>query len=146
MNRDSITGKLVLFLLWNVIPLIFRVGGAGMTEKHVDERMAEWEEEHKSRVIKRAFYEVQHSVKFVERIIHLYLDYCRVHRTPTSDTKETLFRSVWASTGEIIDDEQNKKIKDDERLVAAHKHVEWFKAPILEIKEFVEPIVELGNT
>jgi hypothetical protein len=120
----------------------------GMTEKTADQRLSEWMAAHRTRILCKSFYAVKHSVKFVERVIHLYLDYCRMHRTPTSDhTRETLFRSVWSATGEVIDDDQNRVISADAtRLIAKHKHVEWFCAPIAEIKEIVEAIVAYGNS
>ncbi len=113
----------------------------GMTKKDADERLNEWQKTHKARVLKKCEFKVDQSVLFIERIVHLYLDHCRMHRTPTADGKETLFRSVYSATGELIDDDQDKKIGTDERLVAKNKHVEWFNAPITEVKSVIESIV-----
>lgn len=115
----------------------------GMTEKEADERLAEWAKTHKARILKKCVFKVEKNVKLIERIIHLYLDYCRMYRTPTNDNKEKLFRSVYKVTGEIIDDEQNKKIGKDKRLVANNKFVEWFHAPITDIKTVIESVVNV---
>ena len=100
----------------------------GMTERSVDKRMREWEKTHKDRVICVDRFLLTNNVALAEELIHLYLDYCRMYRSPSeSDTDGTLFRSTWFRSGELIKDAQWEKIQSQkERLVASKKHNEWF--------------------
>ena len=110
----------------------------GMTERTADERLSEWSDEHKARIIKMSEYRVEHSVKLVERLVHLYLDYCRMYRTPCG---HGCFLSVLSATGKVIEDKQYEKIKDEGRPAAKNKHVEFFNAPLEDIKAVIEAIV-----
>lgn len=94
----------------------------GMTERSVDLRMTEWEAEHKDRVICVARYVVTAGVKHKERVIHLYLNHCRMNRYPVG----ARFLSKWYSSGVVIQDRDAEKIDEKERLVAKKKHTEWF--------------------
>jgi len=55
-----------------------------MTERSVDKRLSEWKSKHGIILNKKAVYNVAKNHKFLERLIHLYLDYCRIHRYPTT--------------------------------------------------------------
>lgn len=110
----------------------------GMTRRTADIRLLEWQAEHRtSRILKKSEFVVKQSVAYLERLVHLYLDYCRVYRTPLGDGR---FRSVFSATGEAIEN------ADEKGGVATRKQVEWFKAPILEIKAVIEALIDWIET
>jgi len=109
----------------------------GMTSRTADKRLKEWASQHReAKVIKHADYRVDKHVKYVESLIHLYLDHCRMYRYPL-EKGSAKFRSYWKTTGELIDD---KQVPGD-RLVAKNKHTEWFYASLHEIKRVVEGLI-----
>lgn len=109
----------------------------GRTSRTADERLKEWAAEHKKAKIKLAKqYKVQGHANFIETLIHLYLHYARMYRTPYGDDGH--FHSVWASTGEIIQDGQETTT---ERVVAMRKHIEWFCMPFEDVVAVVGALV-----
>lgn len=118
----------------------------GMTDREVDKRMKEWEGTLRCRVLCVKEYKLKKNHAYCERLIHLYLDYCRMYRYPAEakkGDKHVLFKSKWYRSGEWIDDDQGREI--DERLVAKNKHVEWFCAPLAEILKVVQAIVAFSE-
>ena len=113
----------------------------GRTEKSVDERMDQWQAEHNGhRVVLSRKYEVKYN-KFAEALIHLYLAYCRMHRYPF----EKGFHSVWAlDPDEVIEDGQEipKADRGKHKIVAMHKHIEWFKCKRDEMLDVTDTICE----
>ncbi len=100
----------------------------GMTERAVDVRMAEWERTHKNNhVLLAKSYRVERAHKWVERVVHLYLDYCRVYRYALE--KSDTFYTVWAATGASCGPVEENEPED---LVAVHKQVEWFHSDTLD--------------
>jgi len=113
----------------------------GMTERDVDTRMNEWATEHKNKkiVLERTFI-VKQNHAFIERVIHLYLAYCRMYRYP----HKSGFHSTWyLDPDEIINDGQQLTSTKNHELVARRKHVEWFCAPIEKIYEVIKPIISI---
>jgi hypothetical protein len=87
----------------------------GRTERTVEKRLAEW----KNSILVRSF-----EVKFnrhVERLIHLKLDHCRIYRYAISETQ---FCDVWKANGEPVT-ERDALLKQENRLTAAGKQIEW---------------------
>jgi len=111
----------------------------GMTCENVDKRLQQWERKHKCKVRQVAQYVTLQDVAWVERVIHLYLDYCRVYRYPL--LKGGL-HSVWAATGEPLttstttEDEASAK----RPLVVTEKMVEWFKASFDDIDAVISQV------
>jgi hypothetical protein len=106
----------------------------GMTERSVKVRLAEWARVHsktKGTLLLAKTYRITHAHKWVERVIHLYLNYCRVYRY-VRDDEDGSFYSVWAATHEPCPESVDNE--DEEGVpVATHKQVEWFHA--LDLKE-----------
>lgn len=110
----------------------------GMTLRTADVRLAEWQKHHSHtcKVLKKAEYVVKHSVARLERLIHLYLDYCRVYRMPLDDDNGRVrFKSIFSATGEAIEN-------GDEKGSAKSKQIEWFHASILEIKAVIDALID----
>jgi hypothetical protein len=108
----------------------------GYTERPVEERLEEWGEKHKLELA--VSYGVKANVHKTESLIHLYLAYCRLYRTPNAHG----FHSVYKVSGKVIQDGQQNR-KDDERLVAKSKEIEWFCAPLKEILATIEGILKI---
>lgn len=105
----------------------------GMTSSGVDKRLQAWARKHKGKVLRKvAEYVVLSDVAWVERVIHLYLDYCRVYRYPGF--------SVWAATGEPLVGENaapSPPPPPPHSLLAVEKMIEWFALPFTEIDQIV---------
>ena len=112
----------------------------GYTERPVEERLEEWSDKHDLELY--ASYHVTCNVHKFESLIHLYLAYCRMYRYPNDRGG---FHSVFKLSGKIIRDGQENE-KEDERLVAKNKEIEWFCAPIAEILEIIEGILKIKKT
>lgn len=119
----------------------------GLTQRRVTTRMKEWSDIHNERkatqVVLHHQYQVVKGVKFCERLIHLYLKYCNMHRYPYKDG----YHSVYAlPPNEVLKDGQEKPDDDDndkERLVAKSKCIEWFCEELTELDRIVTSITEL---
>jgi hypothetical protein len=113
-----------------------------MTKKTPKERLKEWQAEHPNLVLKtKQTWQVKtNSVKFLERLVHNYLDYCRMHRYVIGARQDALY-SVWAVSGLPVPGEPAKP--EDERLVARSKMVEWFCAPWTEVHTLMDALVKL---
>jgi hypothetical protein len=110
----------------------------GMTSDSVDKRLQAWARKHKGTILKRiAEYVVNQDVEWVERIIHLYLDYCRVYRYPRSGSGSGL-ESVWAATGKPLD--TGSEPISPRSLLVTEKMIEWFALPFEEIDAVIQGI------
>ena len=109
----------------------------GRTQQNVDTRIQQWKDQHPGKkVILYSKTKVKYQA-FVESLIHLYLSYCRMHRYPYKDG----FHSIWAlDQDEVIVDGQEipKGERINHKLVAMHKHIEWFKCDKEEMMEVVD--------
>lgn len=108
----------------------------GMTSVRVEKRLQQWARKHKgASVLKVTEYTVCQDVAWVERVIHLYLDYCRVYRYPLAAGG---LHSVWSATGETVPAD-NGTVRttngplSPRALLATEKMIEWFAAPFEEI-------------
>ena len=102
----------------------------GMTTRDdYEKRVAEWTATHAkdAGVTHRRTYATRHP-EFAERIIHLYLHYCRMMRYPRTDARDRAWlHSVWYHNNAVIEDGQQRKDEEGEdKLVAKNKHTEWF--------------------
>ncbi len=143
----------------------------GRTKRSVDKRMEEWSEVHGEPVQLECFYQLSANHEFVERLIHLYLSYCRMGRIPYEDggnicncflkcprgcslectlifcfslthLGKKKMHSTWEYLGDVIDDGQ--QTSDLKLLVAKNKHTEWFCDSFRTIVEAViDPIILL---
>lgn len=110
----------------------------GMTSDSVDKRLQAWARKHKGTTLKRvAEYVVSQDVAWVERVTHLYLDYCRVYRYPRSDGKAGL-ESVWAATGKPL--RTSAEPVSPRSLLVTEKMVEWFALPFEQIDAVIQGI------
>lgn len=114
----------------------------GQTEGSVTERMKKWTAEHGKLATLYGSFNVIRNVRYIERIIQLYLMYCNMHRYPYLEPGYVgqQFHSVWALDPDevIIDGQENQT----QRLIALNKYVEWYKETIEYILSIVEPIVD----
>lgn len=110
----------------------------GMTERTAKERLKEWTEKYnnKVKVVQEKLYKSDYC-KFMERVIHLYLDYCRMHRYPLETEDSIKFHSIYSATGKVIE-----ALDGEERLVAKDKNTEFFHAPLKEIVKVIAFIEE----
>lgn len=118
----------------------------GLTERRVTTRMKEWSKIHneqkETKVVLHDQYHVTKGVKHCERLIHLYLAYCNIHRYPYKDG----YHSVYAlPPNKVLNDGQEKKEEEGERLVAKSKCVEWFCEELAEIQRIVQALVDLNK-
>lgn len=114
-------------------PHLYKVG---QTTDAVERRLASWARKHSGREIKCcAIYVVNQDVAWVERVVHLYLDYCRVYRYPLVASGQ--LESVWAATGEPLDGKQPASPRS--RLVS-EKMIEWFAAPLEDIDAIIAQV------
>ncbi len=128
----------------------------GRTKRSVDKRMEEWSEVHGEPVQLECFYQLSANHEFVERLIHLYLSYCRMGRIHYEDggnqtikpilslthLGKTKMHSTWEYLGDVIDDGQ--QTSDLKLLVAKNKHTEWFCDSLRTIVEgVIDPIILL---
>ncbi len=116
----------------------------GMTERSVDVRLAEWSKTHKhgATVLLAKSYRLRRWHKWVERVVHLYLNYCRVYRYPLVETKKESahFHSIWAATRKPCPE----SVDSEDTAPAMHKQVEWFYAECLEdLDDIINKIVNL---
>jgi hypothetical protein len=111
----------------------------GMTSDSVDKRLQSWARKHKGTVLKRvAVYAINQDVSWMERVIHLYLDYCRVYRYPR--IMGTGLESVWAATGERLDTTAGCGPPSPRSLLVTEKMIEWFAAPFEDIDAVIQSI------
>jgi len=116
------------------MPNLYKVG---MTSDSVDKRLQSWARKHKDTVLKRvAEYVVTQDVAWVERVVHLYLDYCRVYRYPR--VGGTGLYSVWAATGKPLNAEQQPS--SPRSLLVTEKMIEWFSLPFDEIDALISQV------
>lgn len=131
---DDPSGSIYIYFFEHERPLNY--WKIGRTEGTVEKRKDQWSEEHGQEVTIYGEFKVKRNVRYIERIIHLYLAYCNMHRYPY----ELKFHSVWMLDPEeiIMDGQQNHS----ERLIAKNKHVEWFCEKIENILDIVKPVTE----
>lgn len=117
----------------------------GMTQRTPEDRLKEWRAAmpgHELQV-KQVFAVDAACVKFVERVVHLYLDHCRMHRYPVGRR----LLSKWSATGAEIRDADwhalQPTLKAGERVVAMHKMVEWFCAPWSTVQVLIEHVIQV---
>lgn len=118
----------------------------GMTTRDdYGKRVAEWKGAHAkgAGVTHRRTYPTSHP-EFAERIIHLYLHYCRMMRYPRTDAEgKACLHSVWYRDRSIIrDGQQQREEETDTKLVAKNKHTEWFCEELDYIGDVVRNVVE----
>lgn len=115
----------------------------GMTQRNdVNKRLKEWTSNHQQDIILVATFKVTLGIKWVERVVHLMLDYCRLHRYPSNSIKNC-YKSVYSASGRVVKDEHWKSIqKEDptERFVAKNKHVEWVFLPKTEVIDVITQV------
>lgn len=111
----------------------------GKTRQSVDTRIKEWVLIHNRTVVLCDSFEVEKGLDFVEALIHIYLAYCNLHRTPHGKGHH----SVLSLHNIVVDDGQQHTKEDKERLTAKSKHVEWFFEDLKQILKIVEPIIKL---
>lgn len=118
----------------------------GRTERSVDARLKEWKK--KDGAVLKKSWKVSHQ-KFIEKLIHAYLDAVRVYRYSVSHTITTggngvnnVYCTIWKSTGEPVD-LMDAHLKATNKLEARTKHIEWFKSTWKELKGTLKTLVKL---
>lgn len=118
----------------------------GVTQRSTPEdRMREWESAFPGRelCVKRVYAVDAPAAKFVERVIHLYLDHRRMYRYPMENKR---LLSVWSATGEVIEDADYKALAKGTstgvpKPIAKYKMVEWFCTSWQEADALIERVV-----
>lgn len=108
----------------------------GRTARSVKQRLSEWQEQHggtKGVVKLKSSWKVPWN-KYCEKLIHLYLHYCRVARYPLS-SQQGKYKTVLIIDGTIIED------CSDERTVAMRKQHEWFKGSWVDFESLIETLL-----
>lgn len=103
----------------------------GRTERSVEQRIKEW----KGAILKKN-YPVAYQKK-TERLIHLYLDHCRVYRYQIAKGK---ICTIWKSNGEPVTD-YDATLKEKHKLSVLTKQVEWFNCPWEEIDTIISSVI-----
>lgn len=101
----------------------------GRTNRTVDVRLKEWGEGVKL----KCSWEVKHE-KWMEKLIHTYLDSIRVYRYQIDDTEE--YCNVWKTDMKCIS-KHDEDLKENHKLEGRKKNIEWFKMPW----KILEPIL-----
>jgi hypothetical protein len=118
----------------------------GRTERPPEKRHKEWQDAHHSShvvVTKKTWQVDARAHKFLESIIHLWFDYCRMYRYPVTDSARIL--SVWSATGSLIRDPDYEALNPDPArriTVARRKMVEWFWVPWPELDQFITRVCQ----
>lgn len=95
----------------------------GRTEQPLKERMKQWSKTHGCTVELMASFGVDRNLAWCERLIHLYLDYCRMYRYPVdADDGKITYYNVWKTTGKPV----TPFATGEPARVAKNKHTEWF--------------------
>jgi len=118
-RRSGGAGSIYIYTIDGDEPGFWKIG---MTERTADVRLAEWTRVHgKKHTIRLvAEHRVDHSHKWIERVVHLYLDYCRVNRYAQPDDDGT-FYSEWYASGKPLPGQRSDPLKQ-----GIAKQVEWF--------------------
>jgi len=131
----------------------WKVGMTARADAHA--RVDEWRRAHNKRhaVVLRGQFHTRHP-KRVERVIHLYLAYCRMYRYEYEEEigngtavsgAVSKFHSVWARDGAVVEDGQQLEAPTPHALAATRKHVEWFCEEYAHIRGVIESVI-LGTT
>jgi hypothetical protein len=120
----------------------------GMTTRDdCSKRLAEW----KRTYAKEAGFKVMRTYptrapQFAERLIHLYLYYCRMYRYPLERGKHG-HHSVWAKDNTVIADGQQLQQQPPSQgravMVARRKNTEWFCVPLKTVHSTVREIITM---
>ena len=107
----------------------------GMTERNdYRKRLKEWTTVHAPAIVVcKAVYYTTANCKLLERLIHLYLDYCRMYRYPTDNPYEMV--TVWKTNGKPVDAVVEAK---PHQVVAKNKHKEWFNIDWPKLEELIQ--------
>lgn len=81
---------------------------------------------------------------YIERLIYLYLNYCRVHRRKKilgSASDNMLFLSSWVATGDQIMDEQRFHVATQGCVVSKKKQGDFFHCELIELLTVIKMLV-----
>jgi len=111
----------------------------GMTRRDVDKRMEEWADEHDTAIVVQCTFVVERNLEFIEKLIHTYLTYCNLHRTP----HKRGLHSVLSLHGTIMEDGQQHTGDPKDRMVAKNKFKEWFASSLNDVLAVIIPMVHV---
>lgn len=136
-KNDATSGHIYVYYLAREQTLSY--WKVGVTNRSVGARLKEWRQERNQRdIVLECSYKLERGCKYVERLIHLYLAYCRMARYP----HKTGFHSVWyMDPSVVVNDGQQQEEGDSGRLSPRAKLTEWFSAPLRDILDIIEPLV-----
>lgn len=129
-KRGEDPGFIYVYRLEGDEPKRFKVG---MTVRSVRDRLKEWASEHKLRVIQVASWDVERGCKWLERMIHLYLDPYRLIRY---EKDNGTFDDFWYSDNTPL-------VAGTEKGVAMHRHVEWFAIQFDIIETMIDKLIAI---
>ena len=132
LKRDVKGGVLYAYRLVGDPADFYKVG---RTERSTAAgRMAEWARQHKRELECVREWPVAKGCKWAERMVHLYLDKCRLIRYEDGDE----LVDFWFADDEPL-------VKGTRKLAAMHRHVEWFRIELAVLDAYVEPLVAFVN-
>jgi len=111
----------------------------GRTEQKPEKRLKQWEKEIGSKVCSKIWWYVK-AQKFMEKMIHRYLDNVRMYRYMTPDG----YCSVWKKDLKPVT-EQDGELKEKHKLEARKKHIEWFNMPWDKLEPIMLGILKLDT-
>ena len=114
----------------------------GRTSRAVEVRIKEWAADTPGIELVKC-YHVSVGHCRLESLVHAYLHYCRIYRTPYGERPKKM-HSVWASDqSTVIDDGQqlDEKQAQAHTLVARSKQVEWFCEELRVIKRVIKSLL-----
>lgn len=128
--RDEKAGVIYAYRLEGDPENFFKVG---RTERSTAaKRMSEWARQHGRELECVREWPLPHGCKWTERVIHLYLDKCRLIRYEDGEK----LVDFWFS-------DDTPLVEGSRKQAAMHRHVEWFRVKLDVLDAYVEPLVEL---
>jgi hypothetical protein len=125
-QKDS--GYIYVFRLEGDTELRYKIG---RTKRDPIRRIKEWADVHYLPIVSEVIFEVPVGCKWVERMIHWYLDQYRLIRY---EGDRGLFTEFWYATRIPL-------IAGTEPGVAMHKHVEWFTVELKTIEALIGTLI-----
>lgn len=125
----SDAGTIYVYRLHGDVMPRFKIG---RTSRSVGERMKEWQYKHKKQVIVIYDWYVSKGCKWMEHMMHLYLDMCRLIRYDNNG--DDTFVDFYFS-------DRTPLIPGSVMGNAMHKHVEWFAVEWKYIEQVAQALV-----
>lgn len=121
-------GYIYVFRLQGDLKLRYKIG---RTKRDPIKRIKEWSNVHALPIVSEVIFEVPVGCKWVERMIHWYLDQYRLIRY---EGDGGVFTEFWYAN-------RTPLVAGTEVGIAMHKHVEWFILDLETIKALIDTLI-----